>query len=190
VSSRRFPGVELSEWRSRLIDAHPRLFPDARPYETGEGTILSCSGWPFVPDGWRRVVEEACCAMDEAIASEPTGEVVIVEIKEKFGTLRISVSALELTTAAEDAVKLAVDLAEARSGHVCENCGERGRRWRNGGWLSTLCDRHGKGRPMRRSPYADVQIMTRFVGDQPVRTARRYLVDDHRFIDVPVPEEE
>ncbi len=190
MTSRRFPGTELTEWRSRILDRHPRLFPDAEPIRTDDGWALSSAGWPAIPDGWRRVIEDLCRAIEQAVADEPAGEVVVYDMKEKYGSLQLHVSTAGLSGPAEDAVRLAVDLAEARSGHVCQVCGQTGRLWDNHGWFATLCDRHGEGRPVPDGSDAGIEVTTRIVAGGVMQTARRYDPDHHRFIAVPVPEDE
>lgn len=190
MSSVRFPGVQLTEWRSRLVDAHERLFPDARPYRDGTGWALACAGWPDVGDGWRRILERACERLEQALASEPSAEAVIIEIKQKYGSLRLHVSTAGTSPDADAAVALAIDLAEARPEHVCETCGDPGRPWSRQGWLQTRCDRHGEGRPLPRGIGGDIQLITRFEDGRPIRSARRYLPDQDRFEPVPVPDEE
>jgi hypothetical protein len=192
VSSRRFPGVELTDWRSRVVDRFPRLFPDARPYRDADDWALSCSGYPDTPDGWRRIVERACERLDGAIAAEPDAEAVILNIKEKYGSLQLHVSTVGLSAQAQEAVALAVDLAEVRSFRVCAQCGEPGRLWSREGWLSTCCDQHGEGRPaaQEQDQDQDVEITTAFVDGKPVRTARRYLPDEDCFVPATIPNED
>ena len=62
---------------------------------------------------------------------------VAVQVKEKFGTLRFSVSG---GSAQDDAY---ITFAEYFSGRVCEECGAPGKR-RGGGWVRTLCDVHAE----------------------------------------------
>lgn len=187
MSSRRFPGVELEEWRSRLMDAHPRLFSDARPIFAGGAWLLAGTGRPDVPDGWRRVLELACARLDAAIRNED-GELSIVGAEEKHGGLRLNVVAASLSAEAQDAVELAVDLAEFRSVHVCALCGEPGGFWSDGGWLSVRCDRHGEGKPTARTKGHQMLVTTRWVDGKSYSTARRYLPDKDEFEAVPATE--
>lgn len=76
--------------------------------------------------GWKSLYEpliELCKA--EGVA--------ILQIKEKYGTLRFYVGA------APDHVFDAIDEAEARSAVTCERCGAPGQT-RGGSWIRTLCD--------------------------------------------------
>ena len=188
MSSRRFPGIELEDWRSRLMDAHPRLFADARPILVERAWILAGSGRPDVPDGWRRVVELACERLTAALRDDG-GELAILGVDEKYGELRLDVACHGLSAAALAAVELAVDLAEFRSGHVCSECGEPGRRWSVGRWLTTWCDRHGRGEPLPRKPDDDVQVTTRWANGRSWRTARRYVPETDQFEPASLPHE-
>ena len=66
-------------------------------------------------------------------------QVVAVQVKEKFGGLRF------YTNGCDDAVYAMISMAESMSVRTCEVCGNPGK-VRHGGWISTLCDEHAKGR--------------------------------------------
>lgn len=66
-----------------------------------------------------------------------TEGVEILQIKEKFGTLRFYVGGCSIALQDE------IDAAEKLSGHLCEDCGAPGH-LRDGSWLRTLCDAHAK----------------------------------------------
>lgn len=74
MSSRRFPGVELTDWRSRLVDRYERLFPDATPHVGPGGPCGYATGWPAVEVGWRDVVERLCRRLD-AVTERSAGAV-------------------------------------------------------------------------------------------------------------------
>ena len=63
--------------------------------------------------------------------------VAILQIKEKFGTLRFYASK------APDHVRAAINDAEAKSAETCEMCGAPGER-RSDGWIRTLCGKCAK----------------------------------------------
>ena len=67
--------------------------------------------------------------------SEVVPQVVLQQVKEKFGTLRFYYKG------GDDYIHGLVALAESMSAHICEDCGSTGER-RGGGWVRTLCDRH------------------------------------------------
>lgn len=62
-------------------------------------------------------------------------QVVIEQIKEKFGTLRFYYQG------GDEYIQGAVWLAESLTDQLCETCGGIGTR-RPGGWIRTLCDVH------------------------------------------------
>ena len=62
-------------------------------------------------------------------------QVVITQIKEKFGGLRFYYDG------GNDIIAGMVTMAESWADHTCEVCGTPGER-RTGGWISTLCDVH------------------------------------------------
>lgn len=70
-------------------------------------------------------------------APEPCPQVVAVQVKEKFGTLRFYYEG------GDEYVSGIVAMAESMSGRICEECGAEGKQ-RGGGWIQTLCDAHAK----------------------------------------------
>jgi hypothetical protein len=178
----------LLDWRSLLILNHQRLFGAVRQIDGKEGTELVCRGWPSVGSGWRHILERLCQRVEAAIASEPAARVEFVQIKEKFATLRAYHWSSELSPAAALAVDTAIELAEARSAFVCEQCGQRGHLWDDHGWYRTACDEHGEGRPLAPKPdHVGIEIREHYVGDRRVVTARRYDFDRDAFTPIAVP---
>lgn len=68
---------------------------------------------------------------------ESIPQVVVDQVKEKFGTLRF------YYTGGDDAISGMVRMAESMSAVTCEDCGTPGRR-RGSGWVRTLCDTHAE----------------------------------------------
>ena len=62
-------------------------------------------------------------------------QVVAVQVKEKFGTLRFYYSG------GNEYVSGLVAMAESMSGVTCEMCGTPGR-LQGRGWVKTLCEQH------------------------------------------------
>ncbi len=79
------------------------------------------------PEPQCRPVPEAC------------PQVVAIQVKEKFGTLRFYYSG------GDDFVSGIERMAESMSACMCEECGAPGKS-RRGGWIQTLCDEHAKAR--------------------------------------------
>jgi hypothetical protein len=70
---------------------------------------------------------------------EPIEQVVVEQIKEKFGGLRF------YYRGGNDIIAGMVAMAESFAEHTCETCGAPGTR-RSGGWIRTLCDKHEEER--------------------------------------------
>ena len=62
-------------------------------------------------------------------------QVVAVQVKEKFGSLRFYYDG------GDEYIRALVNFAESMSGRICEKCGSPGKT-RGGGWVRTLCDEH------------------------------------------------
>jgi hypothetical protein len=165
-------------WQDTLVARHPDLFK----VETN-GRI---PGRPTVDDGWQDLVERAVTRIAAAVAGAPAGCLQIVQVKEKFGTLRLYKRAgARFTDAMGDAVQEAIDLAEARSACTCERCGESGRLYRDAGVYLTACDTHGRGLPVRVRPGRENLHLCHYstaLGS--VVRLRRYVRETDRFIDV------
>jgi len=82
-----------------------------------------------VGDGWRPLVQQT---IDRLRAVMP--DIKIVQVKEKFGGLRI------YTDIYTPAIQQIIIEAEAEATKVCEYCGSRcDVDTRGGGWIKTLC---------------------------------------------------
>ena len=96
-------------------------------------TPFELFGWE-IKKGWHPLVKEL---IEELKTLGWDGH--ISQIKEKFGGLRFYIGS------GNNAIFDAIDRAEHKSYHICEECGEPGD-LRGGGWLKTLCDLHAEGR--------------------------------------------
>lgn len=186
----RFPGLVIQDWRTRLVHDHPALFPDARLVDLSDGPALTASGWPSVPDGWRHIIEVLCRRLDAAASDTLDRAVTVVDMKEKWGQLQVSISMYGLDEEAGATATYAVDLAEARSAHVCELCGRPGRLSVRAGWYATRCESDAFGFVPLRPRGRDVEVSSRFVDGRLVRSGRRYLPAADAFVPVPVPDED
>jgi len=114
----------------RLEETYPNMF--SQPY-----------GGVAVSQGWWPIIESLCANIQSHTdwwnknrETRPVVEQVVVEqIKEKFGGLRFYYSG------GDDTVAGMVRMAEAWADTACEECGGIGKR-RDGGWIRTLCDIH------------------------------------------------
>jgi hypothetical protein len=109
-----------------LKEKYPRLIPTRFGFQ--------CEvGWISILDHYFEVVDREL----------PDGAVYqIGQIKEKLGSLRIYDSSYGDAWASVPAINDAHRLAEARSLHTCEYCGQRGRLRKRGGYLTVTCDDH------------------------------------------------
>ena len=108
---------------------------DAGEYEDTLRALLE-----RIPDGWGRWIQ--CGAGWYPILvrlEERLGEIDpdyrVLQIKEKFGTLRFY-----LAGQYDELGKAAVAEAEAEAARTCELCGSRGHLRTRTSWLRTLCD--------------------------------------------------
>ena len=114
----------------RLEETYPKMF--SQPY-----------GGVAVSQGWWPIIESLCANIQSHTdwwnknrETRPVVEQVIVnQIKEKFGGLRFYYSG------GDDTVAGMVRMAESWADTACEECGGIGTR-RSGGWIRTLCDHH------------------------------------------------
>lgn len=132
-----------------LCTKYPEIFKN----RNGD-KITTAMCWGFSHgDGWFSLIDNLCWTIQNRIdnrktqikwyvdngkkeqAPEEIPQVVAVQVKEKYGTLRFYYDG------GDDYIAGAVDLAESLSGTICEECGEPGHR-RGGGWVRTLCSNH------------------------------------------------
>lgn len=124
-----------------LHESYPKMF--SRPYggvDVGEGW------WPIIKslckqiDGytsWRNNTRLALlnnnphrCQIPEHVE-----QVVVSQIKEKFGGLRFYYDG------GDERIYGMVEMAEEWAAHTCEECGAPGK-FRRGGWVRVLCEYH------------------------------------------------
>lgn len=82
------------------------------------------------PKGWETIVEEL---FDKLETISPDTGVVCQQVKEKFGGLRVYLSA------GNEEIFGLIDAATAESHRTCETCGKPGTRINKTGWVRTLC---------------------------------------------------
>ena len=166
-------------WRLALKRRYPQFL--------GESGPLS------VADGWQDLLDRALARIAAAVVGEPADSGIrIVQIKEKYGTLRLYYDSRKLSAEALGKAQEAVDLAEARSACTCEECGAEGRLYDRGGWYLTRCPDHATGEPVRTKPGWDNLRVVRTVrrGKLRIASCRRYDRERDIFVEVPLPPEE
>lgn len=90
--------------------------------------------------GWASILDAYFAVVDHVMPEDAVYQVG--QIKEKLGTLRIYDSSYGETLSSVKAVTEAHRLAEARSLHTCEYCGQRGRLRNRRGYWTVTCDDH------------------------------------------------
>ena len=117
---------------TELVNKYPSLFVD------GKFSYVECD------KGWFQIIDKCCNDIITTINSKSISSqddcVHMVQIKEKFGCLRIYAEILNEFL--YDDIYLLIADAERKSSTTCECCGNIGKlcRIRNGRWLKTLCD--------------------------------------------------
>jgi hypothetical protein len=129
------------QFEQRMKEKYPLMF--SRPF----------GGFATGP-GWWPIIESLCANIqsyidwrnrqrEELLKDNPYNhpipehveQVVVAQIKEKFGGLRFYYDG------GDDRVFGMVQMAESWADHSCEDCGKPGKQ-RDGGWVRTLCDEH------------------------------------------------
>jgi hypothetical protein len=123
----------MTEARTRLDllpTTYPRLFADGPPT------------WGFeYGDGWTELIEALCARISKILEREPATSMQVVQVKEKFGTLRFYYRLYCASDEMAELIRAAVDRAGEASGQICERCGRTAKLSTNEGWWSTLCPR-------------------------------------------------
>jgi hypothetical protein len=149
-----------------LCTKYPKIFRD-RHGDMKE--TLMCWGFEC-GDGWYNIIDQLCANIqhhidwsyknkdwdvkwneehpdDPRTIREVVPQVVAVQIKEKFGTLRFYYNG------GDDQIFGMVRMAESMSSVTCEECGSPGET-RGPGWIRTLCNTHEKAYQNRENSYA------------------------------------
>lgn len=118
---------QYEAFAQRMEAAYPKMF--SSPY-----------GGFAVSPGWWPIIESLCANIQHHLdwknrESTVVPQVVVAQIKEKFGGLRFYYDG------GDDTVNGMVRMAESWADVACEQCGAVGKR-RSGGWIRTLCDAH------------------------------------------------
>jgi hypothetical protein len=117
-----------------LCERYPKMFVNRN-----SSMQESCMYWGFeCGGGWFDLIDELCDNIQKYIDQNPrrnVPQVVVEQVKEKFGTLRFYVSG------GDDLTRGMIWFAESMSGRICETCGKPGER-RGNGWINTACDEH------------------------------------------------
>jgi hypothetical protein len=134
----------------RVIRACPSIF------ETIEDEQNKMSrGEMFMPiafyfecgDGWADLLVELCEGIQKHIQTLPpeaVSELVALQVKEKYGTLRFYVSGYDKT------LDKLIEDASKKSSVTCETCGAPGES-RGDAWLYTACEQHTREYDLKKN---------------------------------------
>lgn len=123
-----------------LCKKYPKLF-----FERNLPMSQTAMCWGFsCGDGWFNIIDNLCANIQSHIDwknknEEVITQVVVKQVKEKFGTLRFYISG------GDDYIHGLIAMAESMSGVTCESCGSPGTQ-QGRGWIRTLCDKHEEER--------------------------------------------
>ena len=136
---------KYDEFVAALEAKYPEMF--SQPY----GGVCVGEGWWHIIEAlcgsisaytkWRNSTRQALLK-DNPYKHEIPAEVpqvVVQQIKEKFGGLRFYYSG------GDSHIRGMVEMAESWAARSCEACGNLGKS-RSGGWIRTLCDEHEQER--------------------------------------------
>jgi len=141
------------EFANQMETKYPEMFKN--PYG---GFAVGSGWWPILESlcgqidaytKWRNNTREALLKDNPYNHKIPKAvpQVVVEQIKEKFGGLRFYYQG------GDDTIDGMVRMAESWAGHSCEECGNVGTR-RSGGWIRTLCNPCEIKREEARKEYA------------------------------------
>jgi hypothetical protein len=131
---------ECDAFEQKLKEKHPKMF--AQNYG---GVCVEPGWWPILESLCNQIhhhVEWKQAQKEKYGRGEGCPDVVVVQIKEKFGGLRFYYEG------GDEHVSGMVRMAESWAARTCEECGHPGRS-RNGSWIKTLCDEHHEARKAR-----------------------------------------
>jgi len=118
------------ELDKQLCEDFPKIFArrNESPKETALAFGFECG------DGWYDIISTLCDVIQNQIKYTPDiPEVVALQVKEKYGTLRFYIYGGNAYT---DGM---IAMAESMSGKICELCGNKGKII-DDGWLKTRCN--------------------------------------------------
>jgi len=99
----------------------------------GKGGFMG-RGVPFeCGPGWQKLLEELFEELEEIRVRDKLEEFTVVQLKEKFGGLRV------YTSYNTDAIDEAIDKAEEKAWNTCMTCGKPGKYSIVYGWRVTYC---------------------------------------------------
>jgi len=113
-----------------LILEYPELF--GTTFDPRETAI--CFGFE-IGNGWLQVFKKYLPELSKEILDNELKDFKIVQVKEKFGSIRI------YTQYTTEGVETIINKIEAECETTCEECGSPEGKFRQDGWLRVLCDK-------------------------------------------------
>lgn len=105
-----------NELDALLCERYPLIFA-----ERHLSIIESCMAWGFsCGDGWFTLIDTLCERLQFWTDHNAAPQVVITQVKEKWGVLSVHANP------ADHYQRGMIVMAEAMSGHICEQCGQPG----------------------------------------------------------------
>jgi hypothetical protein len=117
------------ELEKTLVEEFPALFKGCDRSLQESLMAFGCEH----SDGWFNIIRAMCQEIDAHIKNKPF-DYEFVQIKEKFGTLRV------YDNGHDDQIAGIIGMAESMSSMTCEITGKPGRLCRSGMWYRTLCE--------------------------------------------------
>ncbi len=127
-----------NELDTALCAKYPKIFGDRnKPMNETAMCWGFCCG-----EGWYNIIDQLCDNIQshidwQAKQGKDIPQVVAMQVKEKFGTLRFYYNG------GDDVIDGMVRMAESMSAVTCEECGAPGTTGGQG-WITTRCETHRK----------------------------------------------
>lgn len=116
----------------RLVEKYPKIFDKRNDSKYPISYGFSCDdGWFNILDGACSLIQSRCDRIQRKEGKDI--QVVAIQVKEKFGSLRF------YTTGGDDYTSGIIAMAECLSSKICERCGDTGELYTNGWWV-TQCE--------------------------------------------------
>jgi hypothetical protein len=118
-----------------LFEKYPLLFPK----ESRSNVMDSLMAFGFeCGDGWFNLLNATCASIQDLIDTQreeqPIEQVEIIQVKQKWGSLRIN------TISHPDFIDDIIEVAETLSYHTCETCGDtKNVTMLSQGWIEPIC---------------------------------------------------
>lgn len=97
--------------------------------------------------GWHNLLAELLEKIDIVLCGSDA-VLVVLQIKEKLGSLRFYRRLRNATLDQEKKVAKLISSAQDQSAHTCFECGGAAQMRADGRWIVPLCDKHAEGAPI------------------------------------------